>query len=108
MINAVENVIAQVPADVKVIPGHGQVSSLDDLQAHLTILKATRDAIALALKDGEALDQMKQASIPIDIGFSARAETGVNRPLRRTTTWRSWKVRSPSIVRAPALRSSRP
>ncbi len=63
MIDAVENVIGQVPADVNVIPGHGQVSSLDDLRAYLTMLKATRDAVAHALKDGKTLDQMKQAKI---------------------------------------------
>ncbi|MGA2355066.1 MAG: MBL fold metallo-hydrolase [Terriglobales bacterium] len=63
MIDAVESVIARVPADVKVIPGHGQVSSLDDLQAYLTMLKATRDAVAHALKDGKTLDQMKQAKV---------------------------------------------
>ena len=63
MINAVENVIAQVPADVKVIPGHGQLSSLDDLRGYLTMLKATREAVAHALKDGKTLDQMKQTKI---------------------------------------------
>jgi cyclase len=63
MIEAVEYVIAQVPAAVKVIPGHGQVSSLDDLRAYLTMLKATRDTVAHALKDGKTLDQMKQAKI---------------------------------------------
>ena len=63
MIDAVEKVIAQVPADVKVIPGHGQLSSLDDLRAYLSMLQATRDAVALALKDGKTLDQMKKAKI---------------------------------------------
>jgi hypothetical protein len=48
---------------VKVIPGHGQVSSLGDLRAYLTMLKATRDAVAHALKEGKTLDQMKQAKI---------------------------------------------
>jgi cyclase len=63
MTDAVESVIAQVPADVKVIPGHGQVSTLDDLRAYLTMLKATRGAVAHALKDGKTLDQMKQEKI---------------------------------------------
>jgi cyclase len=63
VINAVENVIARVQPDVKVIPGHGQVSSLADLRAYLTMLKGTRDAVAHALKDGETLVQMKQAKI---------------------------------------------
>ncbi len=36
MIDGVEKVIAQVPADVKIIPGHGPVSSVDDVRAYLT------------------------------------------------------------------------
>jgi cyclase len=63
VIDAVEKVIAQVPSDVKVIPGHGQLSSLDDLRAYLSMLRATRDAVALALKDGRTLEQMKRAKI---------------------------------------------
>ncbi|MGC1650196.1 MAG: MBL fold metallo-hydrolase [Candidatus Sulfotelmatobacter sp.] len=63
MIDGVEKVIAQVPADVKIIPGHGPVSSLDDLRAYLTMIKATRDAVAKALAEGKTLDQMKQAKL---------------------------------------------
>ncbi len=63
MIDAVEKVIAQLPPDVKVIPGHGPVSSLDDMRAYSTMLKATRDVVANALKDGKTRDQMKQAKL---------------------------------------------
>jgi cyclase len=63
MIDAVEKVIAQLPADVKVIPGHGPVSSLDDVRAYLVMLKATREVVEAALKQGKTLDQMKQAKI---------------------------------------------
>jgi cyclase len=63
MIDAVKEVIAQVRPDVKVIPGHGHVSSLTDLQAYLTMLKATRDAVAHELKGGKTLDQMQQAKV---------------------------------------------
>jgi len=63
MIDAVEKVIGQLPPDVKIIPGHGPVSSLDDVRAYLTMLKASRDAVAGALKDGKTLDQMKQAKL---------------------------------------------
>jgi len=48
MIDGVEKVIAQVPPDVR---------------AYLTMLKATRDVVAKALKDGKTLDQMKQAKL---------------------------------------------
>ena len=63
MIDAVEKVIGQLPADVKIIPGHGPVSSLDDVRAYLTMLKATRDVVSSALKEGKTLDQMKQAKL---------------------------------------------
>jgi len=63
MIDGVEKVIAQAPADVKIIPGHGPVSTIDDVKAYLTMLKATRDAVQKALKDGKTLDQMKQAKL---------------------------------------------
>ena len=63
MIDGVEKVVAQVPPDVKVIPGHGPVSSLDDVRSYLAMLKATRDVVAQALKDGKSLDQMKQAKL---------------------------------------------
>jgi len=63
MIDAVEKVIGQLPPDVKIIPGHGPVSNLDDVRAYLTMLKATRDLVAKEIKDGKTLDQMKQAKI---------------------------------------------
>jgi glyoxylase-like metal-dependent hydrolase (beta-lactamase superfamily II) len=63
MIDAVEKVIAQVPADVKVIPGHGPVSTLDDVRAYLTMLKETRGAVRKAIGQGQTLEQMQQVKL---------------------------------------------
>jgi cyclase len=63
MIDAVAQVISQLPKDVKVIPGHGPVSTLDDVQAYEIMLKGTRDAVQKALDEGKTLDQMKQAKL---------------------------------------------
>ena len=63
MIDAVEKVITQLPPDVKIIPGHGPISNLDDVRAYLTMLKATREVVEKALKEGKSLDQMKQAKV---------------------------------------------
>jgi len=63
MIDGVEKVIAQLPPDVKVIPGHGPISSLDDVRAYLKMLKETRDVAQKAIKEGKTLDQMKQAKL---------------------------------------------
>jgi cyclase len=63
MIDGVEKVIGQVPADVKIIPGHGPISSVTDVRAYLDMLKATRDVVAKAIQGGQTLDQMKQAKL---------------------------------------------
>ncbi len=63
MIDGVEKVIAHVPPDVKIIPGHGPVSTIDDVKAYLAMLKGTRDAVAKEIKAGKTLDQMKQAKL---------------------------------------------
>jgi cyclase len=63
MIAAMEEVIAQLPPDVKVIPGHGELATLDDVRAYLTMLKETTAAVRKALQEGKTLDQMKQEKI---------------------------------------------
>lgn len=63
MIDAVDQVVSQLPSDVKVIPGHGPISSLDDVRAYATMLKATREVTQKAIKEGKTLDQMKQAKL---------------------------------------------
>ena len=63
MIAGVEKVIAQVPPDVKIIPGHGPVSSLDDVRVYLKMLKETREAVRSALSQNKTLDQMKQMKL---------------------------------------------
>lgn len=63
MIDDVEKVIAQVPPDVKIIPGHGPISTIDDVKAYLMMLKATRDAVAKEIKAGKTVDQMKQEKL---------------------------------------------
>lgn len=63
MIAGVEKVIAQVPPDVKIIPGHGPLSTVDDVRKYLDMLKGTRDVVAKALQQARTLDQMKQAKL---------------------------------------------
>jgi cyclase len=63
MIDAVVQVISQLPKDVKIIPGHGPVSSVDDVWTYLAMLKGTRDAVENALAEHKTLEQMKQAKL---------------------------------------------
>ena len=63
MISGVESVISQLPGDVKIIPGHGDVSKLDDVRAYLQMLKDTREVVKDSLRMNLTLDQMKQKKI---------------------------------------------
>ena len=63
MISGVEGAIAQLPADVKIIPGHGGVSTLDDVRAYLKMLKETRAVVHDALDKKMTLEQMKEKKL---------------------------------------------
>jgi len=63
MIDGVEKAAAQLPADVKVIPGHGVLSNLDDVRAYVKMLKETSAAVQKAIDAHKTLDQMKQEKI---------------------------------------------
>jgi cyclase len=63
MISAVEDVIAKLPPDVKVIPGHGPISNLDDMRKFVTMLKETRAVVEKAMQQGKTLEQMKKEKV---------------------------------------------
>lgn len=63
MIAAMEKASAQLPADVKVIPGHGALSNLDDVRAYVTMLKETSAAVQKEIDEHKTVQQMKQEKI---------------------------------------------
>jgi cyclase len=63
MIAACEKVAATLPADVKVIPGHGEVASMDDVREYTKMMKDTLAAVQTAMAKHETLDQMKSEKI---------------------------------------------
>lgn len=63
MISAMEKAAAQLPPDVKVIPGHGALSNLDDVREFTKMLKETSAVVQKALDQHKTLDQMKQEKV---------------------------------------------
>jgi cyclase len=63
LIAALESAMGQLPADVKVIPGHGPVSTLTDVRSFVTMVKETRAAVEKAIKAGKTLEQLKQEKV---------------------------------------------
>src|SRR5436190_16295264 len=58
MIAAMEKAITMLPADVKVIPGHGALSNLDDVRAFVKMLKETSAVVQQAIDKKQTLEQM--------------------------------------------------
>ena len=59
LIANLEKVIAEVPDDAKIIPGHGPVSDRKGLRTFVAMLKGTSAAVEAAIAEGKSLDQMK-------------------------------------------------
>jgi len=63
MTAALEEIIPKLPADVKIIPGHGPVSNLDDVRRFVAMLKDTTAVVEKGIQQGKSLDQLKQENV---------------------------------------------
>ena len=63
MIAACQDVLRSVPADEKVIPGHGELAGVADLREYLKMLTDTSALIAKAIAAGQSLEAIKQAKL---------------------------------------------
>ena len=60
MIAAVDQIIATFPADTKVIPGHGDLSTVADMKPYADMLRESLARVQKGIKQGKSLDQLKQ------------------------------------------------
>jgi cyclase len=60
----VAEVIAKAPAGVKVIPGHGPLSTIEDLRTYHSMLVETTELIRTRLRAGRTLEQAKAEGLP--------------------------------------------
>jgi cyclase len=56
-------VLATVPADVKVIPGHGGLSAVADLKPYLAMLKDAAARVEKGIKAGKTAEQLKREKV---------------------------------------------
>ena len=63
MIAALDELIPQIPADAKIIPGHGPVSTLADVKKFRGTLDEIVALVATNLKSGKTLEQMQQENV---------------------------------------------
>jgi cyclase len=58
-----EKALTLLPADVKVIPGHGPISTLNDVRRFLGMLKDALTAVSGGMKQGKNLEQLKKDKV---------------------------------------------
>jgi hypothetical protein len=63
MIKACEGALADLPPDVKVIPGHGDLSTVAEVREYVKMLKETSTVIGRAIHAGQTVDEMKKAKL---------------------------------------------
>jgi cyclase len=64
LVKNIGDVIGKLPADVKIIPGHGPLSTLDDLKRYHAMLTETVDLVRKQSQTGKSLDAIKASGLP--------------------------------------------
>jgi len=63
-LKTVETVLKQIPADAKVIPGHGPLGNVEDLKKFRDMLVECIGLIEKAIAEGKTLEQIQAAGVP--------------------------------------------
>ena len=64
LIKHIEKLLTELPPDVKLIPGHGPLSDINDLKTYHQTLVATTDMIRDQIEAGKSLDEIKATGLP--------------------------------------------
>ena len=64
LIKNIGELITRIPATAKLIPGHGPISTLDDLKNYHRMLVQTTEIVRQKIAAGKTLDQIKSEGLP--------------------------------------------
>lgn len=63
-VKTIASVLEKIPTDAKIIPGHGKLSTYDDLKKYHAILVETIELVRQQIAAGKSLDEIKAAGLP--------------------------------------------
>jgi cyclase len=66
-VRQLDTIIAKLPADIKIIPGHGPLAGVSDLKAFRQMLSDSAKIVSNQIKDGKTLEQIKAAGLPVSL-----------------------------------------
>ena len=64
MMSNIEGLLASIPSDAKIIPGHGPLATLDDLREFHGMLKETIGMVRQKRAAGQSLEQIQKEGVP--------------------------------------------
>ncbi|HVF29958.1 MAG TPA: MBL fold metallo-hydrolase [Pyrinomonadaceae bacterium] len=64
LINNIATLIREIPAGAKIIPGHGPLSTIEDLKTYHQTLVDTSNLVQAEMKKGRSADDIKKAGLP--------------------------------------------
>lgn len=65
--NLIQNlklILAQIPTDSKIVPGHGPLSNKEELKKYVQMIILSRQTVKDAMKKGLTLEQIQKAGLP--------------------------------------------
>lgn len=74
-----DDIVSRLPADARIIPGHGPLATVADLVAFRNMLARSAELVGQQMKQGKTLDQVKNAGLPLEFepwtkGFLSTAQ----------------------------------
>jgi len=63
LISNLQKLLEQIPADAKIIPGHGPIATTKELRAFLAMLQGTSAAVEAGIKANKTVDQLKKEKV---------------------------------------------
>lgn len=66
LVKNIEELLGKIPAGAKLIPGHGPISTLDDLKSYHHMLVETTSIVRQKIDAGKTLEQIKSEGLPAE------------------------------------------
>ena len=66
LIRNIGEIIGKIPAGAKLIPGHGPISTVDDLKNYHRMLQQTTEIVRQKIAGGKTLEQVKSEGLPAE------------------------------------------
>ncbi len=63
MIHAIDIVLPQIPKDAKIIPGHGEVATVDELRKYRSALEEMVETVKKGLHKGKTVEQLQKDKV---------------------------------------------